>query len=172
MNDGGAFPENVELRRLRTRGFETLTERDAAAVAPWLRFTPLLQALLFALCTATGSAAALVGMAIMLALAALTGHHLFDGLYHAVIRPLEKTPVLPRCPPRRRIVFLIGSLWCLATAHEFAAGRVATGTLLGSLMTASTALVAFTHICIPSMAIRAVRDGIRTVRGTGGGPRT
>lgn len=147
--------------RLRERGFLGLTETEACRIGPWMRFTPMLQALSFALSTATGSAPALFGLAAMLMFGVATGNHPFDLAYRALIRPVEGSPDLPESPPRRRLVFVLGALWCLATAWCFSNSHDAAGALLGFLMTASTAMLAGTHICIPSriMAWAAGRSG-------------
>jgi hypothetical protein len=154
-------PCAVVLRRLQTRGFRGLSEDQACRLGPWMRFTPALQALLFGLCTVTGSVPVLTGLAVMLAVGLLTARHPFDWLYGGVIRPLEHSPELPRSPFRRRMVFALGIVWCLATAWAFETGREGAGYLLGGLMTASTALLAFTHICVPSLVMARLFDGDR-----------
>jgi hypothetical protein len=162
---GPPSPCAVVMRRLRARGFPIQSEEEACALGPWLRFTPMLQALLFALCTLTCSVSVLLALAGVLAVGLISGRHPFDWLYNGVIRPLEQSPALPPCPIRRRMVFLIGMLWCLATAYAFAEGHATTGYLLGGIMTASTALLATTHICIPSHILCWSRGGYDRVRG-------
>lgn len=143
----------VLLRRLRARGFELESEAEALHMAPWLRFTPMLQAVLFGLSTITGSASVLWVMAVLLAIALVAGVHPFDVIYSRVIRPLEESPELPPSPIRRRMVFLIGVVWCATTAWAFATGYQVAGYVLGGVMSASTALLAATHICIPSLVM-------------------
>ncbi len=138
------------LYRLRVRGFTLESEEEALRLAPWLRFTPMMQALIFGLSTITATVSVLVGMAGILFLACIAGCHPFDKIYSGVIRPLETSPELPPCPLRRRLVFLVGGLWCLATAWAFSSGHAVLGSVLGGLMTASTSLLAMTHICVPS----------------------
>jgi hypothetical protein len=147
---GAEEPCAVVRRRLQTRGFRDLSEDQACRLGPWMRFTPALQALLFGLSTVTGSVPVLFGLALLLAVGLVAGRHPFDWLYNGVIRPLERSPEMPRSPRRRRLVFVVGLAWCLATAWAFASGREAAGYLLGGIMTASTTLLAFTHICVPS----------------------
>jgi hypothetical protein len=144
---------DVVLRRLRDRGFELRSPQEACDVGPWLRFTPMLQAVLFGFSTVTASVAVLLALAGVLAVGLVAGYHPFDWIYAGVIRPLEKSPALPRCPVRRRLVFLVGIVFCGATAWAFATGRMPLGYALGGIMTASTALLAATHICIPSLVM-------------------
>lgn len=141
------------LRRLRVRGFHLQSEGEATRLSPWLRFTPTLQALLFGLSTLTGSVPGFLGLAVLMAVGVLLGWHPFDWFYNEVIRPLEKSPELPETPVRRRMVFVLGIAWCLVTAQAFYTGHDAVGILLGVIMTASTALLAATQICIPSLVM-------------------
>jgi hypothetical protein len=143
----------VLLQRLRLRGFPLNSKEEACHLGPWLRFTPTLQALIFGLSTITGSDAVLMVMAGILAVGLVTGCHPFDLIYAGVIRPLEKSPELPPSPIRRRLVFLLGVMWCLTTAWAFHEGHQLAGYILGGIMTASTTLLAATHICIPSLVM-------------------
>jgi hypothetical protein len=63
----------------------------------------------------------------------------------------------------RRVVFFPGIFWCLATAFAFSEGSAAAGWVLGG-MTASTALLAFTHICIPSQVLVWVTGRVKRAR--------
>lgn len=148
------FPDCAEvLRRLRARGFDVRTREEAREVGQWLRFTPMLQALLFGLGTFTASVELLSVMAGLLAVGVVAGSHPFDLIYTGIIRQLETAPEHPRCSARRRLVFLVGFVLCVATAWSFAHGRFAAGYLIGGVMIASTAFLAATHICIPSLVV-------------------
>lgn len=152
---------DVVLHRLRARGFQLESEEEAAELGPWLRLTPMLQALLFGLSTVTGAAPAFWLLAALMVVGIVSGWHPFDLFYNGVIRPIEKTPELPATPLRRRLVFVLGIVWCLATARAFTGGNPALGWLLGGIMTASTALLAFTHICIPSQVMLWATERMR-----------
>lgn len=162
---GPLSPCAVVMRRLQARGFAIRSAEEACALGPWMRFTPMVQALLFGLCTLTCSVPVLLALAGVLAVGLVTGRHPFDWLYDGVIRPLEQSPPLPATPMRRRMVFLIGVFWCLATARAFATGNEAAGYLLGGIMTASTTLLALTHICIPSHVLGWSRSAYDQMRG-------
>jgi low affinity Fe/Cu permease len=148
-----AIPCAVVARRLRARGFRDITADEACRIAPWLCFTPTLQAILFGMSTITGSAPALRVMAAALFVGAIMGRHPFDWIYDGVIRYLEESPKLPDSPPRRRAVFVVGGVWCLVTAAMFTGGSPVVGYALGAAMTLSTALLALTHICSPSRVV-------------------
>ena len=151
-------PCAVIQKRLERRGFRGLSQEEACRIGPWMRFTPMLQALLFGVSTVAASVPVLRVMAGVLLFGLITGRHPFDWIYEGLIRPLEKTPRLPSTPPRRRAVFLLGAFWCYITAHFFAVGNTETAFALGAVMTASTALLAVTHICIPSTVVAWVAD--------------
>ncbi len=153
-----AIPCAVVAHRLRVRGFRGITEEEACRISVWIRFTPMLQAILFGLSTVTGSEIVLNAMAAVLLIGAITGRHPFDWIYDGMIRSLEQTPKLPATPPRRRAVFVLGAAWCLLTAALFSAGEMTAGYALGGVMTLSTTLLAFTHICIPSRVMGWIVD--------------
>jgi hypothetical protein len=161
----GASPACVVIhRRLHARGFRNLTVEQACSLEAWMRFNPALNALLFALATLAGSSVLMLLLAALFAAGMLTAVHPFEWFYAAVIRPLEQSPELPASPPRRRAVFALGMACSLAVAWDFSSGTRAAGVALGSLMTASTALLALTHICVPSLALRSVRAGFQGLR--------
>lgn len=148
-----AIPCAVVARRLRVRGFRHISVDEACRIAPWLCFTPTLQAILFGVSTVTASVPGLRVLAALLFVAAAVGRHPLDLIYDEVIRHLEDSPKLPRTPPRRRAVFVVGALWCLVSAAMFAGNHAVFGYVLGAMMTLSTALLALTHICIPSRVV-------------------
>lgn len=158
------LPGAVVARRLQARGFGDLTAEEACRIGPWMCFTPMLQALLFAGGTATGAVTVFCALGALLLVASLTGRHPFDWIYDGVIRLLERSPELPPSPPRRRAVFLLGAVWCLGTAAAFGSGLMLLGYLLGAAMTVSTSLLAFTHICIPSRAFEWISRRLRPRR--------
>jgi len=129
-----------------------------------MRFSPALHALLFAIALIAGSSAMMFALAALFAVGMVTAVHPFEWFYAAVIRPLEQSPELPPSPPRRRAVFALGLACSLAVGAAFAAGRHVPAVLLGVLMVASTAFLAVTHICVPSLAFRSVRGGILRVK--------
>jgi hypothetical protein len=151
-------------RRLHTRGFRNLTVEQACSLEAWMRFNPAMNTLLFALATLAGSSLLMLLLAALFAVGMLTAVHPFEWFYAAVIRPLEQSPELPASPPRRRAVFALGMACSLAVAWNFHFGSRAAGIVLGSLMTASTALLALTHICVPSLAFRSLRAGFQRLR--------
>jgi hypothetical protein len=146
----------VVYNRLSDRGFELKSVQEACDIGPWMRFTPMLQALLFGLSTITCSVPVLLALAAVLAIGLIVGVHPFDLIYSGVIRPLEKAPEMPPSPIRRRMVFLVGIVFCVSTAWAFSSGNALLGYTLGGIMTASTTLLAATHICIPSKVMKWV----------------
>jgi hypothetical protein len=158
-------PCAVIHRRLSARGFRDLTVDQACSVESWMRLNPALNALLFLLCCITGSAPGLLVLAFFFAIGMVSSVHPFEYFYTEIIRSLEQSPALPHSPPLRRVVFAIGMAGCLFSAWAFSSGHPAWGYLVTGIMTASTALLALTHICIPSLVYGLVRRGLLGVRG-------
>jgi len=154
----------VIQRRLQARGFRNLTLDQACSLEAWMRFNPAMHALLFALSTLAGSSALMLVLAGLFLIGMLTAVHPFEWFYAAVIRPLEQSPELPVSPPRRRAVFALGMMCSLAVAVAFHTGFRPLGAALGVLMTASTVLLALTHICVPSLVFRSCRAGFLRLR--------
>lgn len=147
-------------RRLHVRGFRSLTEEQARSIETWMRLNPAVHALLFMVCGFTGSAPGLIALAGFFLIGILSSVHPFELFYTEVIRPLEHAPEMPSSPPLRRAVFGIGLAGSLAAAWAFSTGFKTPGYLITGIMAASTALLALTHICVPSTVFRLVRLGV------------
>ena len=157
-------PASALQRRLHVRGFRSLSEEQARLVETWMRLNPALNALLFVLCGVTGSVPGLLLLAAFFLIGMLTAVHPFELFYTEIIRSLEQTPALPPSPPLRRAVFGIGAAGSLAAAWGFSSGHSGLGYLLMAVMAVSTAFLAFTHICIPSLIFRVLRLGMFRAR--------
>jgi hypothetical protein len=83
-------------RLLDIQGFDTVADRELAPVAPWLRLSFGLCALLGALGTVLASPTILLVLAPFAALAAASPVHPFDLIYNLGIRHLTGTGPLPR----------------------------------------------------------------------------
>jgi len=159
-------PCAVIHRRLSARGFRNLTVDQACLVESWMRLNPALHALLFLLCGITGSAPGLLVLAFFFAIGLVSSIHPFEYFYTEIIRSLEQTPDLPHSPPLRRVIFGIGLAGCLASAWAFSSGHAGWGYLVTGIMTASTTLLALTHICFPSLVYGQLRRLFLALRGS------
>jgi hypothetical protein len=153
-------PYAVILRRLHVRGFRHMTMHQVSSIETWMRLNPAVNALLFALCGFTHSVSGLLILALFFAIGMLTSVHPFEWFYTEVIRSLEQSPEMPASPPLRRGVFGIGMAGSLMAAWCFTENFVGWGYLTTGVMAVSTAFLAFTHICIPSMIYRGLRFGL------------
>ncbi|MCD6023848.1 MAG: hypothetical protein K0Q91_764 [Fibrobacteria bacterium] len=160
----GALPAAVIHRRLRVRGFRNLTEEQARSIETWMRLNPAVHALLFMVCGVTGSVPGLITLAGFFLIGILSSVHPFELFYTEIIRPLEHAPEMPPSPPLRRAVFGIGLAGSLGAAWAFSADFKTPGYLITGVMTASTAFLALTHICVPSALFRLMRLGILGLR--------
>jgi hypothetical protein len=137
-------------RRIEVQGYKGLTDREIAEAAPWLRFTPALNALALACATLMRSVPLLLILAAIMALGAVFRRHPFDWVYGGFVRPFENSPPLPRSGGRRRLVFASGVPWLLCLAWLFHSGRDFWAMLLGFVTASMIALLAVAYICIPS----------------------
>jgi Domain of unknown function (DUF4395) len=142
------------LHRLDVQGFDACQKQRLAEVAPWLRLTFGLCALLAGLGTAAASPILLVALAPIAALGAAFAVHPFDLIYNHGIRHLTGTGPLPTRGAPSRFACGMGAAWLLVTAWAFSAGHAVLGYVLGSMLTAMAVLVSTTDICIPSMVYR------------------
>jgi hypothetical protein len=137
-------------RRIEVQGFKGLSDSQIAAMAPWLRFTPLVNALLVGMATAMRSVPLLVVLALFMAWGAAFKRHPFDRVYNGFIRLFENSPELPPSGWCRRTSFAVATPWLLGTAWLIHGGHFVSGVMLGLVMTAVMALLAATYFCAPS----------------------
>lgn len=143
-------------RRLHIQGFDTVPDAELAPVAPWLRLSFILCALLGAVGTAMASPGVLVALAAIAALAAASPVHPFDPIYNYGIRHITGTGPLPARGLPSRFGCGMGALMLLPTAWAFAAGHSTIGYVLGAALTSVAFLVGTTDICLPSMLYRTI----------------
>jgi hypothetical protein len=148
-------PEARLRRRIETQGFRGLNDEELRALAPWMRFTPLANALLVAVGVLADSAAVLAAGALLMLWGAVTSRHPFDAFYNHVISALEGTPLLPHCP-RRRLTYALAGGVMGATAWLLHAGHRGWAFGLAGLMIAMLSLLAFTQICVASEIVERV----------------
>jgi len=144
----------LRRRLLDIQGFEDIDDDTLARTEPWLRFAPALCAAIAALGTALGSAPLLWILAAIAAAGAALPFHPFDLVYKLGVRRLTSGPPLPENQAPRRFACGLASLWLAMTGALIVAGYAAAGYVLGGSLVAIAALVAATHICIPSMIFR------------------
>ncbi|MGB5161602.1 MAG: DUF4395 domain-containing protein [Thermoanaerobaculia bacterium] len=152
---GQKLPETT-LHRLDVQGWDNISEKTLADVAPWQRLAYGLCAGLAATGTALASPIILWCLVPFAALAALFPVHPFDLIYNHGIRHLTKTGPLPKRGAPARFACGIGAVWVAVTGWAFWAGHTTLGYLLGGSLCCVALLVATTDICIPSMIYRAI----------------
>jgi hypothetical protein len=143
-------------RLLDIQGFDTVDVQELARVAPWLRLSFGLCALLGGLGTVLASPTVLLMLATLAVLAAASPVHPFDLIYNYGIRRLTGTGPLPRRGVPSRFGCGVGALFLLVTAWAFSAGHVVAGYALGGMLTLVALLVSTTDICIPSLIYRSI----------------
>ena len=144
------------LQRLDIQGFDRVTEKQLAEVAPWLRLAFVLCAVLAGIGTVTASPWFLIAISPFALLGAVLPVHPFDLIYNLGIRHLTGTGPLPGRGAPVRFGCGVGTAWMLGTAWAFSEGHTLVGYILGFALTGVALLVGTTDICVPSMMYRAV----------------
>ncbi len=139
---------------LDIQGFDHVNDATLARTQNWIRFSPALCATVAALGTALAAPWILWSLAVIAAAGAILPFHPFDLIYSLLVRRFTGGPSLPANHAPRRFACGVGSVWLVATGALFAAGYGVAGYALGASFVGVAALVATTHICIPSIIFR------------------
>jgi hypothetical protein len=129
---------------------------DDKQVARWLRFSPAMCTIGFAVGTALHSAVILYIMGLM-AVIGLSMHHTpFDWFYNVAISPVLGTPTLPKRPAPARFACFVAVVWSALTASAFLAKFTTAGVILGTALTIAAGLLAVRNYCIASVIWRKI----------------
>lgn len=109
------------------------------------------------------SAAVVLALVPIGALAGFTARHPFDHVWNQGVRHVVGAPALPPNPPRRRHAFKLATVWLAAVGVLMALGAMTAGLVLGGLLVAACATVTVTNLCLPSEAL-ALWERARTRR--------
>ena len=113
------------------------------------------------------SAALILALVPIGAVAGWTRRHPFDLIWNHGIRHLSGAPELPPNPRPRRHAFKLATVWLLAVGLLFAFGQTTAGLVLGGLLVGVCVLNTTTNFCVPSTLL-----GIWWRRHGGGMPTT
>jgi hypothetical protein len=127
-----------------------LTAEESQALRRGLRFSTALCLALVVIGLALQSAALILALVPIGALAGWTRRHPFDLIWNHGLRRLGRAPALPPNPTPRRHAFKLGTIWLLAVGLLFASGETTAGLVLGSVLIAVCGLVTTTNFCVPS----------------------
>ena len=134
---------------LNVQGY-CLTAAESRALRWGLRFSTALCLGLVIVGLALQSAALILAVVPIGAVAGWTRRHPFDLIWNHDLRHLSKAPELPPNPPPRRHAFKLGTVWLLAVGLLFAFGQTTAGLALGVVLAAVCGLVTTTNFCVPS----------------------
>ncbi|PSH00445.1 MAG: hypothetical protein BRC30_03485 [Nanohaloarchaea archaeon SW_7_46_7] len=140
-------------KRLDTQGF---LDVETKSTARWLKFSPLMCAIGFALGTYLQSPALLFVMALF-AVAGLSFHHTpFDWLYLYAVKPVINGPELPKRPAPARFACFVAVVWSSVTASAFLIEYKMIATVLGIALTGAATLMGTVNYCIASSFWRMI----------------
>jgi hypothetical protein len=147
MSPGAWMREN-----LTTQGY-CLSNAERRDLWLGLRFPTGLCLALVVTGLAIQSAALIVALVPIGAVAGFTARHPFDYIWNHAARHVVGGPPVPPNPTRRRHAFKLATVWLLAVGGLLAAGATTAGLLLGGLLVAACATVTATNLCLPSEAL-------------------
>lgn len=128
----------------------SLTAAESRALRLGLRFPTALCLALVVTGLALQSAALILALVPVGAIAGWTRRHPFDLIWNHGLRHLSGAPELPPNPLPRRHAFKLATAWLLAVGLLFAFGQMTAGLVLGAVMVAVCGLLTVTNFCIPS----------------------
>ena len=138
-----------------------LRDDELRALRFAVRFPIALCVPLFVTALVLQSAAMLVALAGVAAVAGFTRRHPFDLVWNgAVRRALASAPALPPNPRQRRHAFKLGGALLLVVAGLFAAGLTTPALVVGAMLLAACLSAAVLNFCVPSAAL-AVLERLR-----------
>jgi hypothetical protein len=145
------MPVNPTVRsRLEAQGFSGLDDKTLAELAPWIRWTYTLGTLITLIGVALMSPVVLWSLAAITSVGIVLPFHPFDLLYNYGVRYRTHTPPMPNSGPQRHFVFVVATVWLVATGWAFYAGATIVGIVLGVLLILVGGLASTTNFCIPS----------------------
>lgn len=130
-----------------------LTAEESRALRVGLRFPTALCLALVVTGLALQSAALILALVPIGAVAGWTARHPFDLLWNHGLRHLTGAPELPPNPTPRRHAFKLATFWLLAVGVLLAAGESTAALALGIVLVAVCGLVTVTGFCIPSTVL-------------------
>jgi hypothetical protein len=142
--------------RLEAQGFCGLDDEALEELAPWMRWTYTLGMLVTAVGVALMSPVVLWALAAITAVGILLPFHPFDLLYNYGFRYMTGTRPFPRSGPQRHFVFVVATVWLVATGWAFYISSNIVGFALGVPLILVAALASTTNICIPSFIYNTV----------------
>jgi hypothetical protein len=102
------------------------------------------------------SAALILALVPIGAIAGFTRRHPFDLIWNHALRHLWAAPPLPPNPARRRHTFKLATVWLATVGVLFAVGQPTPALALGGVLVAVCGLVTVTNFCIPSTLLALV----------------
>ena len=126
-----------------------------------LRMSPAICMFWTAIGTYFASPMILWGLAPFAALGAVLPFHPFDLIYNYGLRHINKSPVLPNAPPRRRFACFIATIMLVIAAWAFQSGMLTLGYVVGWSLVAAAFVNVSTGFCVPSFIARLALGEIK-----------
>jgi len=142
--------------RLGAQSFCGLDDKTLTELAAWMRWTYTLGTLVTLIGVVLTSPAVLWVLAAITSVGIFVLFHPFDLLYNYGMRYLTHTGPFPNSGPQRHFVFVVATVWLIATGWAFYVGADIVGITLGVLLILVGGLASTTNFCIPSFLYNSV----------------
>ena len=142
--------------RLEAQGFCGLDDATLEKLAPWMRWTYTLGTVVTTIGVALQSPGVLWTLAAITSVGIVLPFHPFDLLYNYGMRHLTGTGPFPNSGPQRHFVFVVATVWLVATGWAFYVGANIVGIVLGLLLIFVGGLASTTNLCIPSFIYNTI----------------
>jgi hypothetical protein len=127
-----------------------LTAEESRALRWGLRFPTALCLAIVVVGLALQSAALIIALVPIGAIAGWTRRHPFDLIWNHGLRHLSEAPELPPNPTPRRHAFKLATAWLLVVGLLFAFDQPTAALVLGAVLVGACGLVTTTNFCVPS----------------------
>jgi hypothetical protein len=134
---------------LEVQGY-CLSAEESRALRWGLRFPTALCLAVVVTGLVLQSAALILTLVPIGAVAGWTRRHPFDLIWNHGLRHLSRAPELPPNPRPRRHAFKLATVWLLAVGLLFAFGQATAGLVLGAVLVGVCGVVTTVNFCVPS----------------------
>jgi hypothetical protein len=142
--------KNHTRKYLQIQGYN-LDDDTLSEIGPWMRWPYVLCASILTVGVVLASPWVIWALATIAIATVFLPSHPFNYVYNYGVRHLTGTRPLPPGTRQGKFSCGVGGTWLLGTGAAFFVGATTVGYVLGGVMAAMAALVATTHVCIPSI---------------------
>lgn len=147
--------KNHTRKYLQLQGFD-LDDDALAEIGPWMRWPYVFCASFLVTGVVLASPWIVWALATVATATVFLPSHPFSYAYNYGVRHWTGTRPLPPSTPQGRFACGMGAIFLIAIGTAFYIGATTIGYVLGGALSSVAALVATTHVCVPSIIYNAI----------------